>query len=229
MRPATVVIPARNEAERIGEVISAVRQADSELVNTDGIIVVDNASVDDTIYRAEMAGAKVLQCPKIGKGYAMDIGAIEAMWRRATTIVFLDADLHGLRAEHVNDLAEPVLYDDVPMTIGYLGERKPPVKNIYSYWGAFSGQRAISRHIWENICEADLKGWRTEGALNAICRNLGVHHQIKRVELDGVSHIGSYEKAGGFMRGNLRYTHIGFSAIRGLLSRSGAHSKEIAA
>lgn len=226
---AFVVIPARNEETRVASVVDAAQSVDPSIIDTEKIIVVDNDSTDNTARRAEVAGAQVLQCPRLGKGYAMDVGAVEAMRLGAAAIVFLDADLKGLQARHINDLATPVLDTDTPMTIGYLGERKPPVKNIYNYWGAFSGQRAVNTYIWENIRETDLKGWRIEGALNAICRNLAVNHQIRRVELDGVSHIGSYEKAGGFMRGNLRYAHIGFSAVRGLFSRSGTQTETIAA
>jgi len=88
----SVVIPARNEAPRIGEVVRLVRAqapAGTELE----VIVVDDASDDATAARAEAAGATVVRLPpRAGGGnpaVARNRGAAES---RGDPIVFLDSD-----------------------------------------------------------------------------------------------------------------------------------------
>ena len=100
-----VVIPALNEAKRIGETVAAVLSAG--LVAA--VIVVDDGSSDDTGHRAQAAGAQVVRHPRRrGKGAALDTGAAAAAAHSARTLVFLDADLRT-SASAWPTLAEPVL------------------------------------------------------------------------------------------------------------------------
>ena len=64
---AVAVIPAYDEAITVGEVVAVARQAQ----RIAGVIVVDNASTDDTARQAARAGAEVVFCGEPGKGQAM--------------------------------------------------------------------------------------------------------------------------------------------------------------
>jgi glycosyltransferase involved in cell wall biosynthesis len=81
-----VVIPAHNEAPRIGPVIEgAARHLP--------VLVVDDGSVDDTAAVAEAAGAQVIRQPEnLGKGEALRAGFRRALADGAEAVVTLDAD-----------------------------------------------------------------------------------------------------------------------------------------
>lgn len=84
----TVLVAARNEAERIGDTIAALRH-DFPGVE---IIVVDGASEDGTAERAEDAGAIVLRLGRRGKGEALSAGERAAA---PGPLLLCDADLRG--------------------------------------------------------------------------------------------------------------------------------------
>lgn len=81
-----VVVPCYNEAATIGKVVADFRRA----LPGARIIVVDNASSDDTAAVAEAAGAFVLSESRRGKGYALLHGFRAA--RRASYVVMVDGD-----------------------------------------------------------------------------------------------------------------------------------------
>lgn len=57
---SALIIPAYNEAARIGAVIDAAQHANGQLALTDQVIVVDNNSTDNTAGLAAEAGAIVV-------------------------------------------------------------------------------------------------------------------------------------------------------------------------
>jgi glycosyltransferase involved in cell wall biosynthesis len=81
----SVVIPALNEAQAIGEVVRGV-----PVDRVHEIIVVDNGSTDDTAKQAFSAGARVIFEPRPGYGIACLAGARAAA--AADVLVFLDGD-----------------------------------------------------------------------------------------------------------------------------------------
>ena len=86
----SVIIPAKNEAEVIGPVISKVRKVLDEFGRTYEIIVVDDGSSDNTAEKAFEAGAAVLRHPyNIGNGAAVKTGIRHA---EGVALVMLDAD-----------------------------------------------------------------------------------------------------------------------------------------
>jgi len=86
----SVVLPAYNEAEIIGEVISQIANSLQEKDISYEILVVDDGSNDHTAERATAAGARVLQHPyNIGNGAAVKTGIRNA---RGEVLVMLDAD-----------------------------------------------------------------------------------------------------------------------------------------
>lgn len=69
-----VVIPCHNEESTVSKVVAGFRR---ELPNAE-ILVVDNASTDDTARLAREAGARVITESRLGKGFALLAGFSEA-------------------------------------------------------------------------------------------------------------------------------------------------------
>lgn len=119
-----VVIPAKNEAERIGATVGAARG----LPGVDLVVVVDDGSTDDTVALALDAGARVFRHGRNrGKGAAMETGAegirlVEEHEAASGTVhpprhlLFLDADLAG-SAQGAAPLVTPVLEGTADMTV----------------------------------------------------------------------------------------------------------------
>jgi hypothetical protein len=84
--PVSVVIPAHNEAATIHGVLRRLRG----LAWVDEVVVVDNASTDETAKLAEQAGARAVREDQRGMGHAVraGIGAARNDW-----VMKLDADL----------------------------------------------------------------------------------------------------------------------------------------
>ena len=140
-----VVIPARNESERIGATVRAA----ARIPGVDIVVVVDDGSVDGTGCEAALAGATVMRHARNrGKAAAMVTGAeavlvLEAERAAAAAsaaaaappgtgaalvpgrprhLLFLDADL-AETAAHAGPLAEPVLAGQADMTIAVFTTR----------------------------------------------------------------------------------------------------------
>jgi putative flippase GtrA len=85
----TVVVPAKDEADRIGSTVARLRRELADLALE--VLVVDDGSSDATAAVAEAAGAAVVRHDRNrGKGAAVRTGMLAA---RGRTIAFLDADL----------------------------------------------------------------------------------------------------------------------------------------
>ncbi|MGN6791018.1 MAG: glycosyltransferase [Streptosporangiaceae bacterium] len=121
-----VVIPARNESDRIGATVKAATQ----IPGVDIVVVVDDGSRDGTGAEAAVAGAAVVRHARTkGKAAALETGAeavrlIEAERGAAEPhhLLFLDADL-GETAAHAGPLAEPVIAGRADMTIAVFATR----------------------------------------------------------------------------------------------------------
>lgn len=114
-RRVGVVLPARDEADTIGEIVRRVRTALCDLVPlVDEVLVVDSRSGDGTADAARAAGATVVRTedpdPDFdgGKGSAMRTGIA----RMTSDVgVFLDADVTGFDPAFVARLVAPLLTD----------------------------------------------------------------------------------------------------------------------
>ncbi len=106
----SVVIPTLNEAQAIGEVVSAVPQD-----RVQDIFVVDNGSTDDTAKQATLAGARVIHEPRRGYGSACMAGAKAAL--DSDIIVFLDGDRSD-DPRQLDAIAMPVVQNQADLVIG---------------------------------------------------------------------------------------------------------------
>lgn len=115
-----VIIPAFNEAESISQVIGDIPDG---LV--DEVVVVNNASTDETEKNARAAGATVLTETRRGYGYACLAGLAYAAKQKPDIIVFLDGDYSDFPNE-MDQLVAPILADKADLVIGSrtLGKRE---------------------------------------------------------------------------------------------------------
>lgn len=98
----TCLVPAHNEAPRIGRVIAAVQGHPA----VDDLMIVDDGSTDGTGDVARAAGALVISGPgNSGKTRALMLGLARV---RTSHVLFLDADLLGLGARDISALVAPV-------------------------------------------------------------------------------------------------------------------------
>lgn len=109
-----VIIPAFNEQNAVGNV---VREIPLDLV--DEVVVVNNASTDETEIVAKEAGATVLREPIKGYGRAClkGIEYVSSQAKKPDVIVFIDADYSDY-PEEMNKLVQPILEDNVDLVIG---------------------------------------------------------------------------------------------------------------
>jgi glycosyltransferase involved in cell wall biosynthesis len=115
-----VVIPAKDEAERIATTVRAALAITGVAL----VVVVDDGSSDATAERAVAAGAEVVTHERTqGKAAAMQTGAARVAALdpvgQPRALLFIDADL-GQSAAAAGTIAEPVLAGEADMTIALI-------------------------------------------------------------------------------------------------------------
>ncbi len=122
MTKVKVVIPANNEEQSIGLV---VRDIPKDIVSE--VVVVNNASTDNTATVAREAGATVLDEPVPGYGRTClkGISYLAAADKQPDILVFMDGDYSDY-PEELGAVIAPILNDGVDMVIGSraLGQRE---------------------------------------------------------------------------------------------------------
>ena len=110
-----ILIPARNEADALPTIVSAVVDAGYD---AESVIVVDNGSNDGSGDVARRLGTTVIEEPRPGYGQAC-LAGID--WLRAhrtpDVLVFLDADDFSAAAQ-LGPLLEPIERDEADLVIG---------------------------------------------------------------------------------------------------------------
>ena len=203
------IVPAYNEAGRIGDVLRTI--AASELV--DEIFVVTDGCTDSTAEEARGVAARIEELfhrplslkvfelkQNLGKGGAMTYAALRT---EAEVLLFLDADLIGLRPEQVNALLEPMLVEDAgeraDMTLGLFGTARG---GAFGWWlaychrcyAALTGQRAIRRDVFLAVPNLTRSRFGVE---MAITRNVNAWKlNVVGVTLNGITHPIKEEKIG---------------------------------
>jgi glycosyltransferase involved in cell wall biosynthesis len=143
------LIPAHDEAPRIGAVVAAAA------VHLP-VLVVDDGSSDDTAAVAERAGARVLrQMPNQGKGAALRAGFRAALAESAGAVITLDGDGQHDPSELPAFLAagaRPASDGTAPELI--VGRRDfrhmPPVRRLSNWLGTVVLSAAVGRWIDDN-------------------------------------------------------------------------------
>ncbi len=137
----SVVIPAFNEENGVGQVISEIPR---NIVRD--IVVVNNASTDKTERIARAAGAIVLNEPVRGYGRAC-LKGIEHLRRFSPPdiVVFLDAD-HSDFPEEITSLLNPILTHDVDLVIGSraLGKKERGSMTFQQIFGNWLATRLLA-------------------------------------------------------------------------------------
>ena len=113
----SVVLPALNEEETVGEIVSVIRH---DLVRqvplVDEIVVVDSGSTDRTSQVAAAAGARVVHRDTILPRIPAVPGKGEVLWRSLLVtggdiVCFVDADLKEFSSDFVTGIVGPLLTD----------------------------------------------------------------------------------------------------------------------
>ncbi len=176
-----VVVPAYQEAPRVGRVVEGAR---AHLP----VLVVDDGSTDGTAEAAEAAGAAVVvQQPNAGKGVALRAGFGWALEHGYDAVVTLDAD-----GQH--DPAEIPRFTDAfgagtaDLVIGRRDFRRMPpsrrVSNVVGGWAMSwaagrpipdnqSGYRLLSRRLIEAVAVSDEPGFEFEIEMITTCIRRG--------------------------------------------------------
>ena len=182
------VVPARDEAPTVAAVVAACRGC--RFVRE--VIVVDDGSSDDTAERAAVAGAKVVRRPRAAggpeggsKALAMEAGVALS---DADAILFVDADLLGLTAAHLDAICRPYVEGSATMSLGVFD---------YGVWNPLvlrfpptSGERIVPRWVFDAVPPPKRNGYLIEIMLNEVVTEArmpctarvmrGVSHRTKR-------------------------------------------------
>ncbi len=208
-----VVIPAKDEAERIAATVAAARS----IAGVDLVVVVDDGSSDATQHLARDAGAVVVRhLRNRGKAAAMQTGAAAVADRergadQPRALLFIDADLAGTAASTA-PLTAPVLAGTADMTIAVLPAQSAPgggrglVVNLSrngirraTGWTAtqpLSGMRCLTREAFGAALPL-AAGWGVETALSIDLLRAGyrvqevdceLQHRVSGTDLDAQLH-----------------------------------------
>jgi hypothetical protein len=224
-----VIIPARNEADRIESTVVASAGLPCVAV----VVVVDDGSRDATAVLARRAGAVAIRHARHrGKGAAMETGAAavrvadEREGRDSPRhLLFLDADLAGTAAL-AGPLTEPVLAGTADMTIAVfsatvklgghglvVGLSGAGIRRATGWRPAqpLNGQRCLTRAAFE-AARPLARGWGVETGLTIDLLRQGLRVTEVRVDL-------AHRATGSGLRAQLHRAHQFAGVARALSVR----------
>ena len=162
LKKIAAIIPAYNEADRIGAVLEAI----TAVPNIAEIIVIDDGSTDATeqVVR-KFTGVKYIRNKtNIGKASSMDRG-VQAT--DADIYFFCDADLIGITPEIIQQIITPVADGLFSMFIGLRGNLMQKTVRLFAI---NSGERALTQEVWEKLPHYFKYKYRIEAGLNYYVR-----------------------------------------------------------
>jgi glycosyltransferase involved in cell wall biosynthesis len=224
-----VVIPARNEADRIQATVRAAARLDG----VDLVVVVDDGSTDGTGAVARRAGAAVMRHARNrGKSAAMETGAeaVRLLDQREHRdaprhLLFLDADLADTAAM-AGPLMEPVVAGNADMTIAVfaatvklgghglvVGLSGAGIRRATGWQPTqpLNGQRCLTRAAFE-AARPLAPGWGAETGLTIDLLRKGLRVTEVEVEL-------AHRATGTGLRAQLHRAHQLADVARALAAR----------
>ncbi len=184
----SAIIPAYNEEATIAEVIKTVKN----VPEINSIIVVSDGSTDRTVEIATSLEVSVFEIERnIGKGAAIKRGFEKT---DSEILLFLDADLIGLKTEHIYSLINPIMKDSADMTIGIFSKGRLITDFPQFIMPYLSGQRAMKREIITLIHDIDLLKYGLEVAITKTVKKY--NYRVTKVKLINLTQIIKEEKYG---------------------------------
>src|SRR5918911_2649303 len=184
----SIVIPAYNEAARLGETLRTVFAYLNEHVPQGEVIVVDDGSEDGTADVAEQSfasagsvSARAIRIkPNRGKGHAVRAGLLAA---RAPVALFSDADLSTPITE-TPKLVRPILRGEYDLTFGSRALDRSLI-GVHQPWRREQGGRVFNLIV---RLSTGLPFWDTQCGFKAfrmsVCRPLIAASTIDRFGFD---------------------------------------------
>ncbi len=209
----SIVIPAYNEAARIGDSLQKIISYLNERSDECELIVVDDGSTDETgriaeeaVARAGRLAARVIRYEQNrGKGYAVRLGLVES---RANIALFSDADLSTPITE-IPKLVGPIRSGEFDLTFGSRALNRRLI-GVHQPWRREQGGRVFNLIV---RVATGLPFWDTQCGFKAfrlsVCRPLIEAAQIDRfgfdVELIYLAHLAQLR----LQEIPVRWDHIG--------------------
>jgi len=211
----SIIIPALNEAESIGEVLRKIPVGFAAEV-----LVVDGGSEDGTPEIATAAGARVIREPRLGYGRACATGASKAV---GNLVIFMDGDgaddpgyLPQLVAPLENGMADLVLGSRL---LGKVQKGAMPWHQYAGNWLSaqlirrlyrlpitdLSPFRAVFREKLQALQMQEMTyGWPTEMIVKAARQNW----RIQEIQVACHPRLGGKSKISGTLRGTILATYF---------------------
>ena len=155
-----VIIPAHNEAGDIGQVINEIKE-----YSNFPVVVVDDASTDETISVARSAGAVVVPLTlQLGAWGATQTGLRYAVKNDFDYAITMDADGQHL-AEYLPVLLQPIIKQEADVTIGACTQRGSFMRKIaWTLMKKVSGLRledlTSGFRVYDRIAIRRLAAWQ---------------------------------------------------------------------
>ena len=195
----SIIIPVYNEEKTVYEILKTIFY----YKKAKEVLVVNDGSTDDTynqIYPIKGIDyadkIKIIHLPKnTGKGNAVKV-AFDYV--SSDMVLLLDADLVGLKENHLNLLVNGILNNNADMVIG-LRDKKNLIKDkLMPYFPLTGGERAIKTSVLKSILKCSLiEGWGLEAVMNDYCKKK--HLKVITVKLDDLDHIAGQTKKYGIL------------------------------
>ncbi len=234
----SVVIPALNEEGIVGKTVRSVPISKlSDIGLETEIVVVDNASTDNTAQEATEAGARVVLEPNRGYGNAYIRGFTEAS---GDIIVMGDAD-GTYPFDEMTEFIQPILKGDAEFVMGsrLKGDIKPGampalhkyignpfltwVLNVLFHTGisdAHCGMRAMKKEVWDKLkLKTSGMEFASEMVIEASRQNLKIAEiPITYYPREGESKLSSFSDGWRHLRFMMLYRPGPFLFIPGIIA-----------
>jgi len=163
-----IYIPAYNEEENIGKVISNLPK-NIDQIDEISILVVDDGSLDDTSEIAKNRGAEIVSHNKNrGVGIAFQSAVMYALNKKADILVSIDAD-GQFSGSQIPNMVKLILLDQADMVTGNrFVSGMPKTMPWIKYWGNKQMSRLISLLAQQKFMDVScgFRAYNKEALLN---------------------------------------------------------------